>query len=176
MTQTGSEKPPLHYDRDLNDLHAPALSEIDMRRLKVFHRALAREHMEYCQRCREKWFDMNLHSGVCSKCRYCDKYRSEELPFLMSSANFADPGPVHVDMPALTQVEEMKIARVHVFIEIRQVCGQQYKYSGHVCNFHISTRVLSWRCPVLQNPVCIDCCLRYYGSQSTGNDSRQGSS
>ncbi|EDN05082.1 predicted protein [Histoplasma mississippiense (nom. inval.)] len=39
------------------------------------------------------------------------------------------------DLPFISQVEEMLIVRVHVFVEIRQVRGQQYKYKGHVVNF-----------------------------------------
>ena len=46
-----------------------------------------------------------------------------------------DPGPLPQGLPVLTTVEEMLIARVHVFMEVHQVRGQQYKYSGHVCNF-----------------------------------------
>ncbi|EDN09817.1 predicted protein [Histoplasma mississippiense (nom. inval.)] len=48
--------------------------------------------------------------------------------------NNLDPGQVP-DLPSISQVEEMLIARVHVFVEIRQVRGQQYKYKGHVVNF-----------------------------------------
>ena len=45
-----------------------------------------------------------------------------------------DPGPVP-ELPALSEIEEMLIARVHVAMQVRQVHGQQYKYSGHVVNF-----------------------------------------
>lgn len=44
-------------------------------------------------------------------------------------------GLVPSSLPELTSVEEMLIARVHVFIEVRQVRGQQFKYKGHVVNF-----------------------------------------
>ena len=53
----------------------------------------------------------------------------------MSVQNMMDPGPLPQGLPVLTTVKEMLIARVHVFMEVHQVCGQQYKYSGHVCNF-----------------------------------------
>jgi hypothetical protein len=46
-----------------------------------------------------------------------------------------NPGLLLTSLPQLTSVEEMLIARVHVFIDIRQVRGQQFKYKGHVVNF-----------------------------------------
>jgi hypothetical protein len=46
-----------------------------------------------------------------------------------------DPSGVPDHLLVLTQVEEMLIARVHVFLEVRQIRGQQYKYIGHVINF-----------------------------------------
>ena len=38
-------------------------------------------------------------------------------------------------LPKFTQVEEILIAKVHVVVEVYQIRGQQYRYSGHVCNF-----------------------------------------
>lgn len=35
----------------------------------------------------------------------------------------------------LTQVEEILISRVHVFIEVRLNRGQQYRYQGHIVHF-----------------------------------------
>jgi hypothetical protein len=35
----------------------------------------------------------------------------------------------------LTQIKEMLIARVYVFIKIRQIRDVQYKYKGHIANF-----------------------------------------
>jgi hypothetical protein len=34
------------------------------------------------------------------------------------------------DLPELTQIEEMLIARVYPFVEIRSIRGQQYRWSG----------------------------------------------
>lgn len=38
-------------------------------------------------------------------------------------------------LPKLSQIEEMLIARVHHFVEVRQIRGQQYKYRGYIVNF-----------------------------------------
>ena len=51
--------------------------------------------------------------------------RAEDEPELFSKDNLMDPGSVPEHLPALTQVEEMLIARVHVFLEVRQTRGQQ---------------------------------------------------
>jgi hypothetical protein len=39
------------------------------------------------------------------------------------------------DLPELTQIEEMLIAPVHALVQLWQVRGGQYKYTGHTCNF-----------------------------------------
>jgi hypothetical protein len=55
-----------------------------------------------------------------------------------------DPSLMPPQLPLLTQTEEMLIARVHVFIEVRQYCSVQYKYRGHVCHFAVNSgRVFS---------------------------------
>jgi hypothetical protein len=52
------------------------------------------------------------------------------MPFLYSGANEMDPGPMPPSLEQLTQIEEMLIARVHCFVEVRQVRGVQYKYKA----------------------------------------------
>ena len=53
----------------------------------------------------------------------------------MSAENLMGPGGVPPNLPNLTQVVEMLIAKVHVMVDVHQSRGQQYRYSGHVCNF-----------------------------------------
>jgi hypothetical protein len=57
------------------------------------------------------------------------------MPFLMSAANDMDPGIVCGDLPELTQVEEMVIARAHVQMMVKRVRGHQYQYTGHCVTF-----------------------------------------
>ena len=52
------------------------------------------------------------------------KYPSE--PFLFSDANNIDPGAVPEYLPTLTKVEEIIIARIHVYLQVARVRGQQY--------------------------------------------------
>ena len=67
-------------------------------------------------RCRERWFQMRLDSdGICKRCR--DKDRGKDF-HLFGIDNNMFPGDMP-DLPELTQIEEMLIARVHVFIEIQ---------------------------------------------------------
>jgi hypothetical protein len=53
----------------------------------------------------------------------------------MSAENEMDPGEVPTHLPALTQVEEMIIARSHVQMLVHRYRGHQYHYSGHCVSF-----------------------------------------
>src|SRR3979411_2487982 len=93
--------------------------------------------MEYCVRCRERWFAMGLRNETCDACFLRDK--GSQSPFLMSAENEMDPGEVPAHLPALTQVEEMIIARSHVQMLVHRYRGPQYHYSGHCVSFMQST-------------------------------------
>ena len=95
--------------------------------------------METCLRCKERWFDMRLKDDICRRCylrdtdpgtRGCKQVLS---PFLMSVNNEMDPGDIPAHLPALTQVEEMVIARAHVQMLLKR--GHQYQYTGHCVSF-----------------------------------------
>ena len=53
----------------------------------------------------------------------------------MSTDNKIDPGDVPAHLPALTQVEEMIIARSHVQMLVHRYQGHQYHYSRHCVSF-----------------------------------------
>ncbi|KJZ70452.1 hypothetical protein HIM_10154 [Hirsutella minnesotensis 3608] len=59
----------------------------------------------------------------------------EDEPWFFSAENQLDFGLIPVFLPELTKVEEMLIAPVHVFVNVMQVRGQQYKYRGHIVHF-----------------------------------------
>lgn len=124
----------------MNDPHVldrPALWPHDWDCIENFQEALLSKKLEFCLRCRERWFGMKLtRGGVCDRCRRVDSSVAGDpsSPFLYSADNQMDPGDVP-DLPELTEIEEQLIARVHVAVQVRQVRGQQYKYSGHVVNF-----------------------------------------
>ena len=66
---------------------------------------------------------MDLKDNVCGCCRRADKSRDDNAPFLYSATNDMDPGDddVPMSLSVLTQVEEMLIAPVHVYVEVRQI-------------------------------------------------------
>ncbi|KAK0655304.1 hypothetical protein B0T16DRAFT_308355, partial [Cercophora newfieldiana] len=103
--------------------------------LQNFNAALDADIMEYCPRCKEKWFDMGMRQGFCKRCNYRDNNKRDDEPYFFSSGNKLDFGAVPDHLPSLTQVEEQLIARVHVHVDVYCVRGQQYKYKGHVTNF-----------------------------------------
>ncbi|KAM4067942.1 ATP-dependent DNA helicase PIF1 [Hirsutella rhossiliensis] len=119
------------------DLNAQAISQSDQDLLNLWNDKLDSESLEYCSRCKESWFNMVLVNDVCSACRRrdADGKRQPHEPFLFSEENNLDLGSVPNELPELSQVEEMLIARVHVHIQVFQYRGQQYKYRGHVINF-----------------------------------------
>ena len=56
-------------------------------------------------------------------CRRCFLKDKDKEPFLMSDDNDMDPGEVPAHLPALSQVEEMLIARVHLHLEAKGIRG-----------------------------------------------------
>ncbi|CZR49932.1 uncharacterized protein FPRO_16137 [Fusarium proliferatum ET1] len=123
-----------------NDLDAPCLSDQDQQ-----HIANWQADMEYCPRCRTRWLNQRMQNGICHSCHYRDviprgratrNQRQEEgEPYFWSRDNNLDPGDIPLELPELTQVEEMLISRVHVHVQVVAYRGQQYKYKGHVVNF-----------------------------------------
>jgi hypothetical protein len=143
----------------------PALTKRDYQLLNGFHEELDQECLETCARCEEKWFHMGLNNDrVCSSCQKADKNLDgdEDMPFLYSAANEMDPGPVPLELEPLTQVEEMLTARVHCFVEIRQVRDVQYKYKGHVVNFLTNTPKIYNRLPLLPEDLDVIIVRPYY--------------
>ena len=65
--------------------------------------ALAKIMMEYCNRCKERWFKMRLRGEVCHNCFNRDEkrkdYKKDETPFLMSMENKMDPGEIPAFLP-----------------------------------------------------------------------------
>jgi hypothetical protein len=80
---------------------------------------------------------MALKDSVCYRCILRDRDSRGQLltPHLMSAENNMDPGTVPSNLPELTQVEEMVIARAHVQMMVKRVRGHQYQYTGHCVSF-----------------------------------------
>ncbi|KAF5578398.1 ATP-dependent DNA helicase PIF1 [Fusarium pseudoanthophilum] len=128
-----------------DDLGAPCLSDQDQQLIANWQADMDHHTMEYCPRCRTRWFNQRMQNGICHSCHHRDviprghasrNQRHEEgEPYFWSRDNNLDPGEIPVDLPELTQVEEMLISRVHVHVQVMTYRGQQYKYKGHVVNF-----------------------------------------
>ncbi|KAH6985471.1 hypothetical protein EDB80DRAFT_732712, partial [Ilyonectria destructans] len=85
--------------------------------VREFYTALDDEKMHSCIRCREHWFEMKINSlKICSRCISRDRERTPNEPYFFSAANNLDFGEVPGNLPGLTMVEEMLIARVHVHV------------------------------------------------------------
>ncbi|XP_044723694.1 ATP-dependent DNA helicase PIF1 [Hirsutella rhossiliensis] len=106
--------------------------------------------MQSCIRCQERWFDMKRNSlKICSRCIGRDRKKAPNEPYFFSAANHLDFGEIPANLPDLTMVEEMLIARVHVHVKVLQVRGAQYKYRGHVVHFLRNVGRLFEELPVL---------------------------
>ncbi|KJZ70103.1 hypothetical protein HIM_10506 [Hirsutella minnesotensis 3608] len=138
------------------DLTLPALSEEDQVLVRAFHTALTEDKMHSCIRCKERWFDMKRNGlKVCSRCISRDGKRGPNEPYFFSAANNLDFGEVPGNLPDLTMVEEMLIARVHVHVKVLQVRGAQYNYRGHVVHFFRNVGRLFEELPVLSEELDI---------------------
>jgi hypothetical protein len=148
------------------------LTEEEWQLLQSFHEELDKDVLEECRVCQERWFNMDISGGICARCRRRDKNRAEDEPELFSKDNLMDPGSVPEHLPALTQVEEMLIARVHVCLEVRQIRGQQYKYTGHIINFLRDVGKVYRKLPLLPQDLEI-VLLRPAGSSANPRIQRQ---
>jgi hypothetical protein len=63
------------------------------------------------------------------------KDKRVQISYFFSADNEMDPGIVPAYLPALTQVEEIVIARSHLQMMIKHYQGHQYQYTGHCVSF-----------------------------------------
>lgn len=115
-----------------------ALPEAERRLLRDYRARVDRETtMETCSRYQRRWFGLGLTGGICANCRSVDKHpkRAPDEPYLFSAENNMHFGDVPPHLPKLTQIEEQLIARIHIFIDVRLIRGQQYRYSKHCVSF-----------------------------------------
>jgi hypothetical protein len=75
--------------------------------------------------------------------------KDKQDPPLFSDANHMDQGPIPIHLRALSDVEEMLIARAHVHRQIARVRGHQYQYTGHVVCFAQNTPKVWHQLPLL---------------------------
>ncbi|KZS87110.1 hypothetical protein SISNIDRAFT_388695, partial [Sistotremastrum niveocremeum HHB9708] len=115
-----------------------AISEEDRARLQEFRAQAMDIQMGSCDSCHEKWFDIS--DGKCKTCQRGSKFQESNAMY---------PGPDVLELPELTQMEEMMIARVHTILQVWQVNGGQFKYSGHCCNFPRDTDTFHTKLPLL---------------------------
>jgi hypothetical protein len=76
---------------------------------------------------------MQLRGDICHSCLLKDK--GGQTLYFFSADNDMDPGIIPAHLPALTQIEEMVIARSHVQMMIKRYRGHQYHYTGHCVSF-----------------------------------------
>jgi len=61
-----------------------------------------------------------------ARVRDAKSLKDPSKPFLFSNANNIDLGAVPKHLPMLTKVKEMIIARIHIYLQVARVRGQQY--------------------------------------------------
>jgi hypothetical protein len=59
------------------------------------------------------------------------------------------PGDGALNLPELTQMEEMFIPPVHALVQLWQIHGGQTKYKGHTCNFPQENAIFHARVPLI---------------------------
>jgi hypothetical protein len=144
-------KPPAMNFDDPDFLQQPAITDEEVRYITKFYTELDKVKMQMCNTCNRYWFDLKVFGNECDVCRKdrINPHNDQDWVPLYGAANNMDPGPMPPQLPSLTRTEEMLIARVHVFMEVRQYRGVQYKYRGHVCHFAVNSGRVFSRLPVL---------------------------
>lgn len=133
-----SNNPLCNFDdlppRFTGDEQESPLSARDTAISQQFHAELAKEKMQFCFRCKERWFDVELkQDGVCKRCHNKDDKRQPNEPFFYSADNSLDFGEIPEDLPTLLPAEEMIVARVHVSVNIFTVSWRFFPlYSAHL--------------------------------------------
>ncbi|KAK7000858.1 hypothetical protein R3P38DRAFT_1816926 [Favolaschia claudopus] len=147
-----------------------AISPEDRDLIKDVRNKIMAISLESCTECHERWFDLNVIDGVCSKCRV----RSNNK-FKYRDCNEMNPGsiPGPEDLPPLTQMEEIMISPVHALVSLYQIRGGQFKYSGHCCNFVRDTAVTHNKLPLLPQECDVIVMRRRGVDQTTNEDIHQ---
>ncbi|KAF8075817.1 hypothetical protein FPV67DRAFT_1391300, partial [Lyophyllum atratum] len=108
---------------DLMDIDLPddaAIPDRENRLLQTFSEKLAELNFETCDVCFEEGFTLKLQDGICHRCREdkADPVRK------WSTENKVNPA-VHVPacLKGLTDIEDMLIARVKSFMQVRWTKG-----------------------------------------------------
>lgn len=136
------------------------LNQGDWDLIQNFHAKLSEINLEYCPRCKEKWFHMKMKDGICRTCFRRDRGLKDGDPFLMSADNNMDPMdiPIGVNgrpLPELLPMEEMAIARCHPQMMVKRVRGCQYHYTGHCCTFMVNNVRFFETLPVIPEDIDI---------------------
>lgn len=152
--------------QDLMDVDLPedsALTDREAKLLQTMNEKLDALRIETCTTCMEEGFNMNLQVGICSRCRN-DK---GEPVRKWSNENNANPGSslpavfvaallivlLALEVPSclkgLTDMEDMLIARVKSYMQVRWTKGRQLCYQDHIVNFRQDITEVANRLPRL---------------------------
>ena len=82
---------------------------------------------------------MSLKDNICAACVQNEKKHASNDSFLFSNVNCLNSESVSTHLSALSEIEEMLIAHVHVHQQIACVHGHQYQYTDHVVCFAQNT-------------------------------------
>jgi ATP-dependent DNA helicase PIF1 len=119
----------------------PPVTPEDFQRVIDFHEALREHNMEFCERCHEEWFNMDIEeidgASVCGTCRVRDNpaKRNPGEPYLFSIENHTWTGPQPDELRALTYMEEAILALAHCMMQMWKYRGLQDHYTGHVVTY-----------------------------------------
>ena len=90
---------------------------------------------------KEWWFQIGLaiegnNISIYKACiKDANSLKDLTLSPLFSESNGLNLEPVPGFLPILTAVEELLIARVYIHLQVVHICGQQYRYTGHIYCF-----------------------------------------
>ena len=102
-----------------------------------FHDFMFKKKMFHCKYCKERWFNMHCGASFDDECLICEEDRERNNDVRkMGNENRMDPYPYGFpqELPKLSQIEEMMIARVHVIMSCYRLEAGTVGYKGSVLN------------------------------------------
>ncbi|KAJ7289887.1 hypothetical protein C8J57DRAFT_1046691 [Mycena rebaudengoi] len=94
-----------------NPLAEPVVSAADKILMSKVRDEWMKVEVEACNSCHERWFDLVIKDGKCSKCQS----KTNPTKYQESNKMFPSFAP---DLPPLTQMEEMLLSPIHALVSL----------------------------------------------------------
>ncbi|KAJ3505917.1 hypothetical protein NLJ89_g7163 [Agrocybe chaxingu] len=134
---------------DLMDIDLPedsAVSDRELQLLKNLDEKVAEITYQSCDFCLEDGFNLKVVDGKCLSCR---NDKGDPVQKWSAQNNIQPALNVPPCLQGLTDMEDMLIARVKSYMQVRWTRGRQLAYQDHIVNFRQDTSAIATKLPRL---------------------------